>query len=360
MNISAHQIIIAELEKIDLKKKIVIYPFGERGRFTKSILNGLYGIQEFMVVDNFLSKTDERIKSLEDLAKENLENVLIIVASDRSDIHEELLQRLNEVVPSSAWKELFPEFTGEHVKSSNGCSRAVFSKIDLTGIEEKNMQYRPSKTKSIFFLPYVYTDFIQQLIFITDDYFEAEKLNFVFNEFKGGVIRDEISAEGICIDVGANIGNHTLFMANEVNAKKIVAFEPVYETFRILKRNIRINGLEEKVILHNVGCSDVKGSATLEKYDYENIGGTGLVLTDGSIPLIALNDLEFNGEVRFIKIDVEGMELSVLKGSFKLLKRYHPYIMVESFFPQSRQVKDYLDSFGYSCVQLDDANYLFY
>ena len=360
MNIPYHQIILQELDKIDLKKKIVIYPFGEQGRLTKNILNGLYGIQEFMIVDNYLSESEERIKSLEDLAKENLENVLILIASDRRDIHEELLRRLCEIVPSSEYKELFTEFTGEHVKYNHGCSRALFYKIDLTGIEENNMQYSPSKTKSVFFLPYIYTDFIQQLIFITDDYFEVKNLNYVFNEFKDGVIRDEISAEGICIDVGANIGNHTLFMANEVNAKKIIAFEPIYETFRILKKNIRINGLEEKVIPHNVGCADVKGNAALEKYDYENIGGTGLVLNDGSIPLITLDDFDFGEEVKFIKIDVEGMELCVLKGSSELIRKYHPYIMVESFSKQSRQVKNYLNSFGYSCVQLDDSNYLFY
>ena len=46
-------------------------------------------------------------------------------------------------------------------------------------------------------------------------------------------------------------GNHTLFFCNECRAKKVYAFEPVKKTYKILKRNIVLNQLQDKVITYN-------------------------------------------------------------------------------------------------------------
>lgn len=101
--------------------------------------------------------------------------------------------------------------------------------------------YKPKKTNSLFFLPFMFTDLIQRTIFLEDDYYESTKLRYVFTEYNRGYITSLVKKEnGVILDVGANIGNHTLYYANEIGAH-VISFEPVYNTFSILKKQIEIN-----------------------------------------------------------------------------------------------------------------------
>lgn len=50
----------------------------------------------------------------------------------------------------------------------------------------------------------------------------------------------------IVVDIGANIGNHTVFFANVCKAKKVYSFEPQEKVFEILKKNVEINKFNKK------------------------------------------------------------------------------------------------------------------
>lgn len=54
---------------------------------------------------------------------------------------------------------------------------------------------------------------------MTDDYYESALLSKIFKEFRNGMIQEKVKA-GIVADIGANIGNHTLYFLNEVQAQK--------------------------------------------------------------------------------------------------------------------------------------------
>ena len=353
--------------------KLVIYPFGEQGRLTKSILNAYFGIEEVAIVDNLLAKKYPTIISVEELKMRNIIDAKVLLTSDRMDIHDELLRKIYEVLPEMEVLELFPDWL-ERAKEKEEAERhltqvkfnrkQVLDKAIRGRLVENSMCYSPTNTNASFFLPYVYMDLIQGYIFLQDDYFERRMLDFIFFKYENGKIFDYIrnDEDGIILDIGANIGNHSLYLTKELRAKKVVAFEPIKETYWILEKNVEINDLKDRVEVHKVGLSDKKGVAgTGRSYRYENIGGTGLCVgEDGGIPLAVLDDFGFEN-VLFIKIDVEGMEALVLRGAVETIKKSKPYIWVESFADNFKESNQILTEMGYhQYIELGGHNYLYY
>ena len=178
--------------------------------------------------------------------------------------------------------------------------------------------------------------------------------------FNDGIIKSGIDENVRFIDIGANIGNHALYFTKELKVKKVVSFEPTDETYWILEKNIEINSLEDRVELHKVGISDCESHALATKYSMENLGGISLSETEkGGIQLITLDSMDFDN-VYFIKIDVEGMEKRVLIGGINTIRKYHPYIMIESFPQSFSDVKAILEPEGYRYEVLSEgSDYLF-
>ncbi|ORU00128.1 Methyltransferase FkbM family [Anaerovibrio sp. JC8] len=140
---------------------------------------------------------------------------------------------------------------------------------------------------------------------------------------------------GNCVvEVGANIGSHTVHLAQLVGPSGVVwAFEPQRLVFQILAGNMAINSL------YNVYCeqkcvSDVPGTVKVPVFDTEklnNWGGMPLEHTTEGEPVetITLDSLNLP-RCDFLKIDVEGMELQVLRGGEKLINTFHPVIYAEA------------------------------
>ena len=161
------------------------------------------------------------------------------------------------------------------------------------------------------------------------------------------------------LDLGANIGNHTLFFANELHAGKIISFEPVPATFDILKKNIEINGLQNKVELHKEGLSDKPGRAAIASFNEGNVGGTALKAGAGELILTTVDALNLP-KVTLMKIDVENMEHLLLAGALETIKRTRPLIMTESFPERYPLVEEFFARLDYRHISTDATNYLFY
>ena len=162
------------------------------------------------------------------------------------------------------------------------------------------------------------------------------------------------------LDIGANIGNHTLYFANELHASKVISFEPVHGTFEILKKNIEINNLKDRVEIHNCGLSDKDGTASIGHLDPGNIGGTDLIESGGDMVIKTLDDFNIP-KVTFMKIDVEGMEIKMLEGAIKTIKRNRPVIMIESFSEKFPMVDDFFSDLNYDHIMTNPwQDYLFY
>lgn len=123
------------------------------------------------------------------------------------------------------------------------------------------------------------------------------------------------------VDVGANIGSYTI-LASKVRKAFSISFEPVPSTFYWLKLNIAANEIEGLVDARNIGCSGEPGILRFSK----NEDTTNHVLVDGeNVESIAVYTLPMDEALKrtpiMIKIDAEGFETEVLRGSQGLLKK---------------------------------------
>lgn len=161
------------------------------------------------------------------------------------------------------------------------------------------------------------------------------------------------------IDAGANIGNHAVYFAKLCGAKKIFAFEPLRQTFKILERNIQLNA-PEKIQCFNFALGAAEGRAELRKYALDNLGATVLGVSDaGQYPVLPLDSFEFDA-LDVIKIDVEGAEVSVLEGARQTLAKFRPVIVTE-ILPETNQVSDEkLKALNYRRVEaLSDRDFVY-
>jgi len=165
------------------------------------------------------------------------------------------------------------------------------------------------------------------------------------------------------LDVGANIGNHAIYFAYVLGAKRVYSFEPLPLTASIFKNNIRLNDLEKTVTLveYGLGSANSKAKLIVDGAACNNLGSTSLSeCADGIIEIRRLDDLNIQDKIDFIKIDVERMEASVLLGAKNTILRDHPLIWVEIFEDKYENVIRILHDLGYEIkMELSKDNYLF-
>ncbi|WP_299201299.1 FkbM family methyltransferase [uncultured Amphritea sp.] len=172
-------------------------------------------------------------------------------------------------------------------------------------------------------LPFWEVDYIQGMLAKEGKPYELPMLKAMSKELLEG---------DLVLDVGANIGNHTLYLS-AVCGCRIIAFEPNPDLCIPLRQSIELNNLLDKVHLHEVGVGSAPGKACFSALNPENLGGQSLSIIlpeQGSIDVITLDSLAIIDTVRAIKIDVEGMELDVLKGGLELIRRDKPLLYIEA------------------------------
>lgn len=149
----------------------------------------------------------------------------------------------------------------------------------------------------------------------------------------------------VVVDVGANVGTHTLAMAGMVGPKgRVVALEPQPFIFRLLSANLVMNGCEN-VVTVNAGAGRSAGWLDVPNIGYEasvNYGALGLEPfareldspRDGApVPLMRLDDIPAARGASLLKIDAERMEVSVIEGARELIGRNRPLLYVENETP---------------------------
>lgn len=151
----------------------------------------------------------------------------------------------------------------------------------------------------------------------------------------------KLIADGaVAMDVGANVGTHTLVMAKLVgSAGKVFAFDPDPESLGRLRENISLNAFTNIKVL-SVALSDHAGKASLFSYSDK--------MTDhGTASLYGLPKLEKGGvevgvkmldtvvaeeklnRLDFIKIDTRGSDFPIIKGARESIRKFNPYIVFE-------------------------------
>ncbi len=195
----------------------------------------------------------------------------------------------------------------------------------------------------------------------------------VFGEWSEGEIdalRPVVSKGDVVLDIGANIGTHTLFFSDAVGSQGHVhSFEPQRIPFLTLCGNVAINSLVN-VTTYPVGVGEYATTMILEPTDpfkARNIGGTALGRGDKpgeKVSIVTIDSLDFLKQCNLIKIDVEGMEINVLRGAFKTIQTFRPYLYLEHhlfneqyYIEKAKTVQEFLWSMHYKIFR-HDSNYL--
>jgi FkbM family methyltransferase len=155
----------------------------------------------------------------------------------------------------------------------------------------------------------------------------------------------------VVIDVGANIGTHTVFFSKKVTPGGMVyAFEPQQVTFEFLCANLALNGLLN-VLPVQAGAGDIPGEVIVPVLDptvAQNFGNLNIEghSTGNLVKIQPLDSLELK-RCNLIKIDAEGMELKVLCGAEKTIRNCRPFLFVED--NGSPELISLLFDLGYKC-----------
>jgi FkbM family methyltransferase len=164
-------------------------------------------------------------------------------------------------------------------------------------------------------------------------------LNGNYDSFAKSVCSSFISPTGTCIDVGANIGFWSCYMAKLKSTGSVFSFEPSERNFQVLSENVKRNNLAQGVRAFKCGLSNLDEHRSLYRSsDYGSLSFEAPVeppptnqTIEGNIELRTLDSflLDFDTRVELIKIDVEGYEYEVLSGGTKLIRSHHPTILFE-------------------------------
>jgi FkbM family methyltransferase len=181
-----------------------------------------------------------------------------------------------------------------------------------------------------------------RMMFYQTDQYIGRSLDLYreFSELEADLFAVLLKSGAVAIDVGANVGAHTLRMARAVGPEGLVhAFEPQRALYYMLCGNMALNECSQ-VHAHHAAVGSAPGEICVPILNYAsggNFGGVSLAYgpwKEGeSIPVVTLDNLGLK-RCDFIKIDVEGMEREVLAGAEELLAELRPVLYVENDRPE--------------------------
>lgn len=177
-------------------------------------------------------------------------------------------------------------------------------------------------------------------------------------------IGKHIKDTSICLDVGANIGQHTLYMATVAKKGKVYAFDPISSLAKQIKESVQKNNYTNVEVL-TFGLSNENDQKEIYLNNL-NMGNTTFKKRIGASSVEKAETRIFDefwncrGQIDFIKIDVEGYEFYALLGMKESLTLYKPVMIIE-FSPvfyskmniNSEDILHYLFSLNYSVYDLD-------
>lgn len=188
---------------------------------------------------------------------------------------------------------------------------------------------------------------------IGDDYHSFHQIHEIF--YVNSYHSLSIKSGDFVLDCGAHIGLFTLKVARQCS--HVFSVEPASSNFALLQKNIRLNNLEKKVTPIKKAIAARSGnSVTLY---LGRSGATNTINPESSldsnvetVECISVDDLSKEYSLRFdvIKINVEGAELEVLKGSLETLRYSREVIMEYHSEKLLEECRMFFASYGFNCV----------
>ena len=156
-----------------------------------------------------------------------------------------------------------------------------------------------------------------------------------FSYLEAKIFEQICKAGDVVIEVGANIGAHTLYLSKLVGNGYVFAFEPQRLVFQNLCANLAINSISN-VFAYQEAISNGNGTIIIPECNFKennNFGGINIENTKNGTTVNRQkldNFLNKIDRLKLLKIDVEGMEILVIKGAKELIKKFRPIIYIEN------------------------------
>jgi FkbM family methyltransferase len=177
------------------------------------------------------------------------------------------------------------------------------------------------------------------MMFNINDTFIGRQLDVYgeFHEQQGALFREFVKAGDTAVDLGANIGGHTIPLAKHVGPRgRVIAFEPQRVIFTILCGNIALNTLQN-VTPVRAAIGAEPGLIQVPTPDPRREANFGAVhlLRDGdgeTVSVTTIDQLQLQS-CHFMKVDIEGMEIAALHGARATIAHHRPVLYVENDRP---------------------------
>lgn len=200
-----------------------------------------------------------------------------------------------------------------------------------------------------FYLP-LEGEVIEQHLIVTNSFFEHENLR---------IIQDYLPKQCTIIDVGANIGNHSIFFSLLNRDNEIYAFEPHHVNYDILLKNLKLNNLSN-VKTYPLAVGSQTGKGNLIELPNKNLSDTMVEYDDdGKISFTSLDEFikeEKLEKIDLVKIDVEGFEENVIKGMLQLSIKYDPIYWIEIWDDNIESIFNLLNENNFEEIKNDEFN----
>ena len=177
-------------------------------------------------------------------------------------------------------------------------------------------------------------------------FYEQDMLNHIAQKYQGGVF----------IDIGASVGNHSIFFAKYCQPVVVFSFEPQEESYDHMVANIHRNGLSDQVWAFPYALAETlcSGDLTLPKGGNEGMWEFK-ENTSGTVKAAPLDSFNIS-DVTLIKIDAEGYVIPILKGSLETIRQSRPVVFIEAQAQKDlEEIESLLGPLGYETGQSFNA-----
>ena len=186
----------------------------------------------------------------------------------------------------------------------------------------------------------------------------------IWGEFVYNIAKEHVNENTIVLDAGANFGQLSILFSKLKKNVEVYSFESSKFVFKILKKNIDINNANVKAIncilghegnkLYKIKKNDLSEFSSWGSNKVKIVDEEQSKIKTEEVQAVKIDDIVFNKQISFFKIDVQGYDLNVLKGSKNTILKHKMPIMFE-------YEKDFENDFTYSFNDfenfIDEINY---
>ncbi|MDH2997682.1 hypothetical protein A1D22_08120 [Pasteurellaceae bacterium LFhippo2] len=176
------------------------------------------------------------------------------------------------------------------------------------------------------------------------------------------------------IEVGSNMGLHSIPIAKHIPNGKLFCFEPQRIIFQVLCANLSLNQLSN-TYAYQEGVAEKCGITEIPSTNYDTLWNYGAFSIDKGFntegdfqgettkEFVIVTALDSHPEInkltslRLLKIDAEGFEINVLDGASQIITKHQPVIFVEAFPERAIQLAEYMDNIDYKCFWFISKRY---